>query len=49
MSTMDDPAMQDPMFQVGHNDGGTPDQRALAEGMSPAELAATRGEHERLA
>jgi branched-chain amino acid transport system ATP-binding protein len=49
MSTMDDPAMEDPMFQVGHNDGGTPDQRALAEGMSPAELAATRGEHERLA
>ena len=49
MSTMDDPAMEDPMFQVGHNDGGTPDQRALAEGTSPAELAATRGEHERLA
>ena len=22
MSTMDDPAMEDPMFQVGHADGG---------------------------
>ena len=49
MSTMDDPAMEDPMFQVGHSDGGTPDQRAVAGELSRAELAATRGEHERLA
>ncbi len=49
MSTMDDPAMQDPMFQVGHADGGTPDERAIAGEMSRAELAATREEHVRLA
>jgi branched-chain amino acid transport system ATP-binding protein len=49
MSTMDDPAMEDPMFQVGHSDGGTPDERAIAGEMSRAELAATREEHVRLA
>src|SRR3712207_1821059 len=49
MSTMDDPAMEDPMFQVGHAGGGTPDQRAIAGEMSRAELAATRDEHVRLA
>jgi branched-chain amino acid transport system ATP-binding protein len=49
MSTMDDPAMQDPMFQVGHADGGTPDERAIAGEVSRAELAATREEHVRLA
>ncbi len=49
MSTMDGPAMEDPMFQVGHAGGGTPDQRAIAGGMSRAERAATREEHVRLA
>ena len=49
MSTMDDPAMEDPMFQVGHADGGTPDERAIAGEMSRAERAATREEHVGLA